>query len=196
MKLSGIALLFLSLTTIPPPTFAPIPLKCSQRLSNPVIAFQQLGQLKNLSSYTAITAAWADVRLLFTGDGMVPISTELKTALSSLFWLCTGKNKLLVCVCMRAHMWERKSVCLFVGTHKCGGKSNLLLFSTAIPEVKPTKTATFHLLWETAKERRGNTDSFLARTITAWMKSSWKYDGVKESLGYPKNPYKEDYTVK
>lgn len=171
MKLSGIALLFLSLTNHSSPTFAPIPLKCSQRLSNSAIAFQQLGQLKNLSSYTAITTAWADVRLLFTGDGMVPISTELKTAVSGLFWLCASKNKLLVCVCMHAHMWERECACVSICGHtKIWGKSNLLLFSTVIREVKTTKYATLHLLWETAKKRKGNTDSFPARAITVWMK--------------------------
>lgn len=121
---------------LPPPTFAPNPLKCSQRLSKAAIAFQQLGQLKkNLSTSAAITA-WADVRLLFAGDGRVPISTELKTAWSSLFWLSTRAR--IPCVCSRA-CGERARLSARGHTQMWGGKEIGFLFSAQIPEIKTTR---------------------------------------------------------
>lgn len=66
----------------------------------------------------------------------MPTSTELKTAVSGLFWLCTSKNKLLVCVCMHVHMLGGESACVSICRHSQTWGGELLLFSSLIPEVK------------------------------------------------------------
>lgn len=141
MKLSGIALLFLSLTNHSSPTFAPIPLKCSQRLSNSAIAFQQLGQLKkSLKLYCYHRCvSWRQAVVYWRWDG------------ANFHWgedsrvqplLAVHKQEQTPCVCLHActHVGEKECACVSICGHtQIWGKSDLLLFSTVIPEVKTTK---------------------------------------------------------
>lgn len=105
---------------------------------------------------------------------MVPISTELKTDAFSPFWLCTRQEQ-TPCVCLHActHVGEKKTVhaCLFVGTHKHEGESDLLLFSTVIPEVKTT-TKMQHSIFSEKLQRKGKHRQFSCKNYHSMVENN------------------------
>ena len=172
MKLSGIALLFLSLTNHSSPHLCTHSSQVQPEIIKPRDSLSTVWPVeKSLKLYcyhrcvswrqAVVYWRWEGANFHWAEDSRVrPL-------------LAVHKQEQTPCVCLHAgaHVGEKERACVSIGGHtQMWGESNLLLFSTAIPEVKTTKNATLHLLWETAKERKGNTDSFLARTITVWMK--------------------------
>lgn len=172
MKLSGIALLFLSLTNHSSPHLCtnfcqvqPEIIKTSDSLST---AWPVEKSLKLYCYHRCVS--WRQAVVYWRWDG------------ANFHWaedsrvrplLAAHKQEQTPCVCLHActHVGEKECACVSICGHtQMWGKSNLLLFSTAIPEVKITKNATLHLLWETTKEKKGNTVSFCASITTVWMK--------------------------
>lgn len=96
--------------------------QCGWRWSKPTAGLRPF--CKNLWSGSAITAARGDVRLLFTEEERLPISTEQKTAVASLLWLWVSKNGLFMCgVCAHAtvhaqgHQNQKTALCARTSPH-------------------------------------------------------------------------------
>lgn len=93
--------------------------KCGWRWSKPIAGLRQF--CKNLWSGSAIAAAWGDVRLLFTEEERLPISTERKTAVAASSG-CEGARMDSLCV-----------ACVYMQRFTCRGSQTRKLLRVYAP---------------------------------------------------------------
>lgn len=139
--------------------------KCGWRWSKPIADLQQF--CKNLWSGSAITAAWGDVRLLFTEERL-PISTEQKTAVASLLWLWVSKNGLFMCgMCVHAtvhvqgHQNQKTALCARTSPH----------FGASVFTKKTNENGSkcnFHFCYSEGKSKKKNATQKLHPQLEVW----------------------------
>lgn len=134
MKLSRIALLFLSLTSHSSPHLCT---KSSQVQPGIIKASDSLSTARPVEKSLKFCCyhrcvSWRQAVVYWRWDGANFHWAE-DSPVQPL--LAVHKQEFLVCACVQA---ESVHACLLVGTHKCGGKSNWVLFSIQIPEIKTT----------------------------------------------------------
>lgn len=171
MKLSGIALLFLSLTNHSSPHLCTSSSQVQPEIIKPSDSLSTARPVEKSLKFCCYhrCVSWRQAVVYWRWDGANFHWAE-DSRVQPL--LAVHKQEFLVCACVHV-----KSVhaCLFVGTHKCvcGEKQLAFIFhwDTRNKNNNRKKNTALHLLWEIEKERAGSTASFLVRTIIACMKT-------------------------